>query len=855
MDRQLDRVSLGQMNVLTFYTLLAGGLWCAWFLVLRGTRFGGFSLLTVFALLAAAHHHIVWNEFSPTDIGIVAEEQPLPVCLRIVVTSVPEPLECPPPDPLELFQRGPGVRFTARVVALRNGLEWQPATGRLLAYLSLLPGHALGGETVATESPTGRTQASVLHYPEFLPGETLQVLGRLRRPTAKLNPGDFDLRSYRRGHRILAELMIAYPECVTRLEPAPFWNPATLLGWWRLRAAETLREHLSETNRPLAQALILGLRQEIPTELEDAMLKTGTLHLLAISGLHVGILAGVCHATLRRLRCPRRWRTCLLIAVILAYTLLSGAQPSTVRAATTFCLLLLGELFHHTFWSLNSLALAGGLVLLLNPASLFRPGPQLSFLAASVLVALGRQATPTEPQPLAEDPQRRTPKPLRRFWERSMGLVLLLTVAIWLISYPLVWYCFNILSPLGIVLTPLLLLPISIALVSGFLLLLLAPLSTLAAGIAAWVCDLSLSVCREVIEKTLSTVPFYTWQPSPPLGWVVTCYVLWMAYLLCSGPKAPRLTRWLTLIMLGSLAGGTLFLIAPVDLRHSPRQEFRMTVLAVGHGLCTVLQTPEGHVVLYDVGSMSSATRAARTAAQSLWHDGRRHVDAVILSHADLDHYNGLPTLCDYVRITKLVVSPAMFRHASRREPGVRALLEIITENGLTTENVARGTEWVWGSCRFTVLHPSGGEFFPSDNANSLVLLIEIAGRRILLTGDLEGPGLDSLLRRPPLPVDVLVAPHHGAANSHPKRLLDWCRPRYVIISGGGGTLENTTEEAAEENEYAAWGAQVFHTAEHGAVTVTVSLHDGSCDVRGFRQSGAAEASGANSEITPPCQP
>lgn len=851
-DRELGQVAIAGITTLTLYTLLGGGLLGLWLVALRGRRGGYACLLAVFALLAAAHHHIVWHYFSPTDIGAVAEEQPLPVCLRLVVTSVPEPLECPPPDPLEVFPEEPTVRFSARVVALRNGREWEPATGRLIVYLSLVPGHPAEGENAETGSVDGPTRPPTLPNPEFLPGETLQVLGRLRRPTTKLNPGDFDVRTYRRGDRILAELTIAHPECVTRLKPASFWNPATLLGWWRLRAAETLRVHLSEINRPLAQALLLGFRQEIPTELEDAMLKTGTLHLLAISGLHVGILAGVCHATLRRLRCPRRWRTFLLIAVILAYTVLSGAQPSTLRAATTFCLLLLGTLHHQPFWSLNSLALAGWIVLFVNPVYLFRPGPQLSFLAASVLVVVGRQAMPTEPQPLHEDPQQRRPKPLRRFWERAPVTVLLLTAAIWLISYPLVWYSFKIFSPLGMVLTPLLILPITVALVSGFLLLFLAPFSTLVAGLAARVCDLSLTTCRQIIEKTVSAVPLYTWQPPPPLGWVVACYLLWIAYLLFAGPKTPRLTRCLRAIMLGCLAGGMVFLFRPLDPRHTPRQEFRMTVLSIGHGLGTVFQTPEGDVFLYDVGSMSSATRAARIAAECLWHDGHRHVDAVILSHADLDHYNGLPALSDYVRIRKLVVSPAMFRQSFRQEPGIRALQEVIAQNGLPVEELAAGAEGSWGSCRFKVLHPSDKEFFPSDNANSLVLLLEVAGRRVLLTGDVEGPGLESLLRLPPVPVDVLVAPHHGTTNSHPARLIAWCRPRYVIISGSGGSLENTTDDTVEENEYAAWGAQVFHTAEHGAVTVSVSLDDGSYEVREFRRSGAAEASDTDSEIGPP---
>ena len=117
--------------------------------------------------------------------------------------------------------------------------------------------------------------------------------------------------------------------------------------------------------------------------------------------------------------------------------------------------------------------------------------------------------------------------------------------------------------------------------------------------------------------------------------------------------------------------------------------------------------------------------------------------------------------------------------------------------------------------------HPPRKGVYGSDNANSIVLLIEHAGRRILLTGDLESPGLDDLLAEEPLDCDVVLAPHHGSPRSNPGRFADWSRPEYVVISGRRGIADLATIEGVKHS-FRLRGAEVFHTAEDGCVRVEI---------------------------------
>jgi competence protein ComEC len=220
--------------------------------------------------------------------------------------------------------------------------------------------------------------------------------------------------------------------------------------------------------------------------------------------------------------------------------------------------------------------------------------------------------------------------------------------------------------------------------------------------------------------------------------------------------------------------------------------------------------------LLYDAGSLGSPDYATQTIASYLWHRGITRIDGIVLSHADIDHYNAIPGLLERFRIGTIYVSPMMF---SRFGPdagsmGPAVLREAIVGAGVPLREIWSGDRLRVGSeVAIDVLHPPRRGVVGSDNANSITLAVECANRRVLLPGDLESPGLEDLIAELPYDCDILLAPHHGSRRSDPPGFAAWCTPEWVVISGGGGD-----EDAPVVETYEQFGAQVFDTHDRGTV-------------------------------------
>jgi competence protein ComEC len=206
-------------------------------------------------------------------------------------------------------------------------------------------------------------------------------------------------------------------------------------------------------------------------------------------------------------------------------------------------------------------------------------------------------------------------------------------------------------------------------------------------------------------------------------------------------------------------------------------------LLAVGHGLAVVIQVPDGKTYLYDCGRMGDPSVGRRIVAPALWSRGINRIDTIFLSHADHDHYDGLPDLLDRFAIGEVRVPPGF---GGRANPEAVALLQRVRSRAIPVRSIAAREAWKAGGGQFTVLHPAvDWNLDAPDNARSLVLDIAFAGQHFLLTGDLEQAGLTALIGQPALdpPPDVMLAPHHGGKSANPSALYEWAKPRAVVVS------------------------------------------------------------------------
>ncbi len=625
------------------------------------------------------------------------------------------------------------------------------------------------------------------------PGERWQLKVRLKRPRGFSNPGGFDYQRWLLAQGIQATGYVRKGKANQRLSQT---GSQAVQGLRQQLSAHLQQLEVPETMRALLRALGVGDRSAMSTTQWRVLQKTGTSHLLAISGLHVGMVAALVFFVARQgwslFGDPQRWPAprvaapCSMIAA-LAYALLAGFQVPAQRALVMVSLWMLAVMWtgRPDPWRVWGLALLA--VLLLDPFSVAAPGFWLSFAAVALIALLtaGRHG--------------RTGR-LRRLLSVQFGLLLGLAPLQWLLFQQL-----SISAPFAnLIAIPwigLLVVPVMLA---GILLLPFAP------TVGDWLLGLSahsLSILWWVLEQ-LAGLPVNLWQsPAVSAGWMLL-FALGIVIVLL--PAAFR------------LAPVGVMLLLPVfwlQAERPARGDVWFTLLDVGQGLAAVAET-SNHVLVYDSGPAfrSGFNTGAAVLVPYLVNQGYRHIDRLVISHADNDHIGGAHSLFDRMDVFSIYSG----------EPG-----EI---DWARSKQCMAGQRWVWDQVQFEYLAPfARGE----GNNSSCVLRIETAaGQVLLLTGDIERSVEQQLLeqyaRR--LAADVLVAPHHGSRTSSTDGFVNAVHAEYVLFPVGYRNRFGFPKPDVLAR-YRGTGARILDTATSGAVSIRLEAGQGIAAV-GYRQRG-----------------
>jgi competence protein ComEC len=751
-------------------------------------------LWTAAAALACAYHHWRHTGIADDDVRHLASEEGRPARLRGVVDGPPTFVKGAGNDPLRSMAGNHRTRFGLRVTAVQDpqSRAWRSASGLVQVNAPMLP----------------RALAA---------GDALEVVGKLAVPEPPANPGEFNYAAFLSDRQISALLSVREPAGIVVLEADPTaaftsW-PAIVRGWGQ----NVLTTAVAASEGDLAAALLLGDSPGMTTSDWDLYLRTGVIHVLAISGQHLVVLAMFLWGGLKLARVPRRRGVPFVALVLFLYALVVGGRPPVMRSAWMVLAYSGGVWWRRPTLPANTFALAWIIVAIWNPADIFNAGCQLSFLAVAVLVwgvpgithlsGLLRLNIAGSLDPLDQLIEESRPWPLQlaRRLMRWVGEAYLINLLVWLAVTPLAAFHFHLVSPIALIIGPPLVLLTSIALLMGFAVLAFAPIAMPLAWPFAFVTRWSLAACAGLTEFGSSLPGAYFYVPDIPTWWLTLFYATMLIALALRLPERRPLPTLAAL--LGGLALGLTITLWP----HHPG-EFRCTFLAVGHGGCAVIETPNGRVLLYDVGSIAGPDLSRRYVAPYLWTRGIRRIDDVMLSHADLDHFNGVPDLLERFSVGRIVHTPTF---PQRDIAAVRVALDAIDRRGIPRRVVTAGKRWTVDGLVLEVLHPPAEGPSGKENARSLVLRLRHEGVSILLTGDLEDAGLDQVLAMPSAPADVLMAPHHGSARSNIPALAQWASPRFVVMCQA---RSDNTELAARA--YAPIGSTVLGTWPHGAITV-----------------------------------
>ena len=302
------------------------------------------------------------------------------------------------------------------------------------------------------------------------------------------------------------------------------------------------------------------------------------------------------------------------------------------------------------------------------------------------------------------------------------------------------------------------------------------------------VADAALYVMHEATSLAARPAWGHVWTHGPSTSWLVGFYAILAARQFWPRLVSARGARgWLLAWLAAGMWGPTV----AADIRQRLGTEpLRVSFIAVGHGTSVLIEPPGGSSLLYDAGRMGDPETAPFPIAASLWARGVSRIDALILSHADADHFNAVPGLLDRFSIATVYVSAKMFDPPT---PGLTQLRQRIDAAGIPVVVIGQGDR-LHSACgvQIDILHPSRSHDdhdarLMADNEQSIVVGISYQGVRILLTGDIEGNGLEELLAEEPWPTHVLLAPHHGSRHSRPADVLQWANPSLVVVSAGGG--------------------------------------------------------------------
>ena len=634
-------------------------------------------------------------------------------------------------------------------------------------------------------------------------GDRILVTGRLRSPQPARNPGGFDARTYyaSRGVYALMSVRDAAGYRVTLRNRSISWQTA-VIDPLRRSIDQSIDRTMRGDSAALLRGILLGERQQLPEDLIDTFRTIGLAHILAVSGLHVGLITLVVYTLLFVLRLPRHLVAAGTLGVLILYAFITNLTPSVIRATIMAGLFLVGRQMDRQTDTVNILAVAAIVILLIWPSALFDLSFQLSFLATYAIITGYPRLKELLPERLSRS---------EKWWARWLRDGLLVSVAAQLGTLPVVAGTFNQVSWMSaaanLFIGPLVFLNTTF----GVLTVLTGPLVIEIARLFSAVNALVLYGMIH-LSKTFSSVPSALVQvPAPSALFFASFYA--SGLLLLWNPDGPgwRRTR-LGLVALTALV----FCYGLL-----PERTLEITVLDVGQGDAIFIACPNGQTLLVDGGPRSPAWDAgARVIVPFLRAKGHRRVDTMIVSHPHLDHYGGLSAVVESVDVGEIVSSGVTSTSGS-----YRAWRETVEQHGIPYRTVVKGdTLAALGGVRGVFLHPD--RFFVSGaskahaNDVSVVLRLSYGEFSMLLTGDIEEKAEYAVTRAPAaLKSTVLKSPHHGSITSSGTTFLHAVDPEAVAVSVG---LINAFRHPSPQvmERYRRRGAEVYRTDRGGAVII-----------------------------------
>lgn len=631
------------------------------------------------------------------------------------------------------------------------------------------------GDTAVT------VDGDVLMYTKGLPvkyfyGDCIRIIGSLKNPDHKRNPGQFDYYAYLTDRHIYYTLSINHPQMVQLIaRDRGNWFMQAIAIPLREFCRKTFKRYFDRDTAGLLMALILGEKQDLDQAIIDNFQKVGVVHVLAISGLHVGFIIAFVFSLMTILRLSQKSKIWTLVIVLIIYIILVRFKIPVIRASTMAILYLIGQVVERKIFVFNIILAALSLILLFSPAELFRPGMHFSFMAV-ISIVYGYQKLDRL-------------VPLNRFldaWNKKTGILRPLKKYVWipfLVSLsavtgtlPLSLYYYGSV-PVYALFANLLVIPlIGIIVFLSIFSLLTALISNFLTGSIA-VMIMLLNHWMQVVIKFTAELPYASVITSfIPLGYVFFLYGL--IFLSLNIRKRRHIFFLLPLFV---------FLYFSLSFDNHQDNKLRLAFLDVGQGDAAFLRFPNGKTMLIDGGDAAYQwDQGAKTVLPFLQAQAALRINYLVGSHAHNDHVGGFPYLMSHLPVDTLVLNRYQYNSKLFGQ-----LFSIAAERNIPIRFVSRGDQlYPDDECRVYVLHPDSSHTQVDTrngaecNNSSIVLKVQYGENGILFTGDLEMQGEYPVTGYERfLESEIIKIAHHGSSTSTSSNLLAQAKPLVAVIS------------------------------------------------------------------------
>lgn len=630
-------------------------------------------------------------------------------------------------------------------------------------------------------------------------GDVLKIKGRLEKPIGQKNFGEFDYELYLAQEKVFTYLNIWQEKDIQKIGE----NDSNFLVSFSLSARDKIKEITKQTlPQPYSYLLIgmlLGEKNFIPPHLKEVFTEAGIMHILAVSGLHVGIIAMALLALLSMLNLPKKLKLLTLILILIMYASITGFRPSVLRATIMFLLLIGGKLINRSRNLNISLFFAGFLILLLNPLILYDAGFLLSFIVTFFIINLS---------PIFQE-----------LFSKIVAWIknpLAVSTAAWIGIFPLSAYFFTKVSIISIV-SNILIIPLTVvAVILGFVTFFIGMASISLAGIVANINYLVLSLIT-LIAKSFSSLPFafvYVAQPSILviiLYYLMVFFIIELFYIKILSQKIKKKAALIVLSI-------TLLIIS-VQIFY-PTDNLKVNFINVGEGDCILIEAPNKINILIDGGGTTQGDFdvGSKIVVPYLRRKGINEIDLLILTHPHLDHLEGLLPVLKEFKVGMVLDSGLLCDISAYKE-----FISLIQKKSIPYHKAKAGDNFVFSNnLEIFLLNPLyDSDFYDESDFNNASIVVKLFYKNadFLFTGDIEVTAEKKLLVwQNILQSDILKVGHHGSITSTNLEFLDKVDPRIAIITVGKNHFGHPSQKIIERLEDG--NIQIYRTDEDGTIII-----------------------------------